>query len=447
MRKCRNWQTSKTKDLVIIAIVWVQVPSSALNNKTGTKQSVWSLSCCSKPKRALNPWFKVSPPARSARGMRSPGPHSPHLPQGFGCYGTGRLYIFSSRLHIRSEGEDKLMSQKKYSLLYPDTNAQYRTLSDVTMHDLGMNQICKKLSAKEREQNYIQNVMARLYADPAVTQYRCDIFEDVLQQKKMRDDLMEILERISFLREYGSFNREYDESACIWDLLHRLDELNDYIKCVDALHTCLAASDIHSAGFLGLKAYVEKIYADNGFAELKKDISELKMDTSQLKSITVGINLNDRFEADGIGLISVNSKYFTKSGILGNFYDHIASKDRINEDTIWKKNFKFQPFDVNADAVISTPMQKVMDTAVMRSESRGGHCEASRGRSGKGCDSLYRPNRQPYDFPYGEKSQRSTEQICFYYHYRHDRLDSGAALLYQMGGVHPKIAGTGLYLC
>ena len=29
-RKCRNWQTSKTKDLVIIAIVWVQVPSSAL---------------------------------------------------------------------------------------------------------------------------------------------------------------------------------------------------------------------------------------------------------------------------------------------------------------------------------------------------------------------------------------------------------------------------------
>lgn len=29
MRKCRNWQTSKTKDLVAIAVVWVQVPSSA----------------------------------------------------------------------------------------------------------------------------------------------------------------------------------------------------------------------------------------------------------------------------------------------------------------------------------------------------------------------------------------------------------------------------------
>ncbi len=29
VRKCRNWQTSKTKDLVSNALVWVQVPSSA----------------------------------------------------------------------------------------------------------------------------------------------------------------------------------------------------------------------------------------------------------------------------------------------------------------------------------------------------------------------------------------------------------------------------------
>ena len=72
MRKCRNWQTSTTKDLVSIAIVWVQVPSSALNNKTGTKRSVWSLSYCSKPKRALNPWFKVSAPLRSAQSRHPP---------------------------------------------------------------------------------------------------------------------------------------------------------------------------------------------------------------------------------------------------------------------------------------------------------------------------------------------------------------------------------------
>ena len=151
---------------------------------------------------------------------------------------------------------------------------------------------------------------------------------------------------------------------------------------MDALHTCLADSDIYSAGFLGLKAYVEKIYADNGFAELKKDISELKLDTSQLKSITVGINLNDRFEADGIGLVSVNSKYFTKSGILSNFYDHIAAKDRINGDTVWKKDFKFQPFDVNAET-FNASMQKAMDIGFMLSGVRVGVVKLPEGDQAK----------------------------------------------------------------
>ena len=187
------------------------------------------------------------------------------------------------------------MSHRKYSLLYPAEQAEYKTLSQTTMHDLGLDQICKKLSAKEAEQNYILNVMARMYADPVVTQYRCDIFEDVLQNKKMRDDMMEILGRISFLKDYGGFKREYDDSASIWDLLHRLDEINDYIKCVDALHTCLADPQLHSAGFLGLRDY-----------------------------------------------------------------EHIAAKDRINADTAWKKDFKFQPFDVNAEGALHTPLQKAM---------------------------------------------------------------------------------------
>ena len=37
MQECRNWQTSKTKDLVSNALVWVQVPSPAFNKKEQTK--------------------------------------------------------------------------------------------------------------------------------------------------------------------------------------------------------------------------------------------------------------------------------------------------------------------------------------------------------------------------------------------------------------------------
>ena len=121
--------------------------------------------------RGRRPWVQGLRSASVVAEQTSTGRLATHLPHGFGCcvagargfkvsplhsifrvkMGEAKLYGFRLKLHIRSEGEDKLMSQKKYSLLYPDTNAQYRTLSDVTMHDLGMDQICKKLSAKERE--------------------------------------------------------------------------------------------------------------------------------------------------------------------------------------------------------------------------------------------------------------------------------------------------------
>lgn len=51
--------------------------------------------------------------------------------------------------------------------------------------------------------------------------------------------MMEILGKISFLKDYGSFKRDYDENSGIWDLMHRLDEIGDYIECVDSLYSCL----------------------------------------------------------------------------------------------------------------------------------------------------------------------------------------------------------------
>lgn len=237
------------------------------------------------------------------------------------------------------------MKNQTYSILYPAGEASCKTLSSVTIHDLGLDLICRQLSAKEPEQKYIMNVLSKMYTDPEVTSYRCEVFEDVLSNPSLREDMVGILERISFLHDYGGFKRDFDESATIWDLMHRLDELNDYIHCVEALHDCLKEQSIHSKGFVGLKEYVESLYVDHGFAELKKDIEAARIETADLKSITVGINLNDRFEADGIGLISVNSKQFTKSNMLSHFCDHLTARNRVRDDCAWKGEYKFEPFD------------------------------------------------------------------------------------------------------
>jgi len=243
--------------------------------------------------------------------------------------------------------------EKKYSILFPDIECEYKVLSPVTIHDLGLDLIIKQLCAKEAEQNIITNIMSRVTADGRVAKYRADVFEDIRKHKKMREDMMEILGRINFLRDYGGFNREYDETASVWDLMHRLDEIKDYIECVDALYACLNEADLKSSGLKGLLDYVNRIYSDNGFGQLKKDIAELKTTTSNLKSVTVGINLNDRYEADGIGLISVNNKYFTKSGAISNFCDHIAGRDKISNEADWDGDYKYHQF-TESDAMGAT---------------------------------------------------------------------------------------------
>lgn len=229
----------------------------------------------------------------------------------------------------------------------PGCNPDYKKLSEVTIHDLGLPFICEQITDKKSEQALLLSILSKMTDDPETARYRSDIFSDICNNQVMREEILKILDKINFLRDYGSINKKYEESASVWDLMHRLDELKDYIQCVEAVFKSLSDADIHSQGLLFLKEYINGLYQDNGFAELKKDIAALKAATSDLKSVTVGINLNERFEAGGIGLISINNKYFTKSNIIGNFCERIAMKDNIKAGTEWEEDYKYHPFAAN----------------------------------------------------------------------------------------------------
>lgn len=231
------------------------------------------------------------------------------------------------------------------SLLTPPAcTPDYKILSDAAIHDLGLDYLCGQITEKKSEQTLLLSILSKMTDNAEVTRYRSDIFSDIYQNEAMRDEMLRILDKINFLRDYGSIGRAHEESAGIWDLMHRLDELKDYIQYVEAIFRSLSDADVHSEGLLCLRKYIDDLYHDNGFAELKKDIESLRAATADLRSVTVGINLNERFEADGIGLISINSKYFTKSNIISDFCEKITTKDMVKPDTEWKEEYRFHPF-------------------------------------------------------------------------------------------------------
>ena len=75
---------------------------------------------------------------------------------------------------------------EKISLLFPDHNLKFNKLYDVTVHDIGMDNIVSLLSDLKNEQTYIYNVMSMMTDSPENAKYRSDIFDDLMHNLAMR---------------------------------------------------------------------------------------------------------------------------------------------------------------------------------------------------------------------------------------------------------------------
>lgn len=251
--------------------------------------------------------------------------------------------------------------KSRYSILYPDfEGVRYKQLSETACHDLSLDLLCKKLTENSREAGLIMDTISNMTKDPRVSQYRQKVFCDILKFPGLRKQMMTLFDKFEYIRDFGLNHKFADERMGIWHLLRRMDELNDYITCVEAMQACLTENEVESEGLKGFKKYVEKLYYDANFEEMKKDIAALKIHSSEVKSVTVGINVNERFEATELGLISINKQYFKKSGIVSNLADALSSKQKLNDKADWNGDMHYQPVEMNVkgEGSLSTYMER-----------------------------------------------------------------------------------------
>lgn len=232
---------------------------------------------------------------------------------------------------------------RSVSLFYPaGKKREYAELKEVTFHDLGGEELADALPGKEAERNIIKRYMCHFVGDAEIAEYRSGVFDDIMKFPQLRSGLTELLDRIDFLKTYGSFSKVSDASG-VWELMHRLDEMRDYIDTVESMYKLLTETPITSQGFKELRDFTGEIYNGDGFSKLKEDIYALKADVRNLKSVTLGINLNERFEAESIGIVSINKKPFTRADIISNFAGYIMNKDTVNEDCDWNEDYGYRP--------------------------------------------------------------------------------------------------------
>lgn len=256
-----------------------------------------------------------------------------------------------------------IMETKNISILHPsfaDQNS-YKPMSPVTWHDLGMDAICDAITKKEEERTVLKKVMMNLSSNPAVAAYRGEVFEDILHHPEMRSKILKLLEQVKNLQDYMSSSRNIDKSDSIWTLTRRLKEVNDYILCIEALTECLTEADPKSQGLLALRQYVSDIQSDCYFAELKQDIAALYQVTNKVRSVTLGINLDENYDAETVGIISLNDKQFSNSKLLSAFAGKLSSGDQIQSGNDWNGKYTYRELQDHGDG-ISGAVQKNMLT-------------------------------------------------------------------------------------
>lgn len=222
------------------------------------------------------------------------------------------------------------MNREDFSLFKPQgSSAVYRTLSKEAINDLSVDFLCEALTKDPYELNIIKELLINITDDEEVIKYRSDIFEDFLKFPKLRENLTALLLKLKDLREIERFQKD-TEASSLWQLINRLRELDGYVDCITAIKTTLEEIDVKSEGLLKLKEMVQSIYADSGFPDLKKDIEELFEKARSLKSITLGVNLDNMLRPKTVGVISLNDKAFTDSGLLKRFISFASNQSELH---------------------------------------------------------------------------------------------------------------------
>ncbi|MBQ9742208.1 MAG: DNA mismatch repair protein [Ruminococcus sp.] len=225
------------------------------------------------------------------------------------------------------------MKNEEFSLRCPlGREASCKTLSKEAINDLSVDYICNALTKDSYEFNIIKQLLINITDDEEVIRYRCDVFEDFLRFPKLREDLTAILVKLKDLRDIERFQKD-TEASHFWQLINRLRELDGYVDCITAIKSTLEEIDIQSEGLIYLRDRVREIYSDSGFEVLKEDIAEMFSVARNLRSITLGVNLDDMLRPKSVGVISLNNKAFTDSGLLKRFVKFASSQSELHDGT------------------------------------------------------------------------------------------------------------------
>ena len=210
------------------------------------------------------------------------------------------------------------------NLLYPDNVSEDEgsfVKDENTINALKMLNIKSLLAAEEAD------VMRYLTADGAVIEYRQKLFRDIDRNPAVYDVLK------SLSKQMGDINDVMRKRSIFGhvseDVLYSFSAVSMYTDMIKfaAESTAEIINSLESEGLRELFSGMAEMAKSDKFREVTVLVAKINDSIHHAHSLTLGLNLNAKFEAYEAGIVSINSEPFTSSDIFSKIFGKIGKKD------------------------------------------------------------------------------------------------------------------------
>ncbi|MBQ2725067.1 MAG: hypothetical protein IJF78_05115 [Clostridia bacterium] len=177
------------------------------------------------------------------------------------------------------------------------------------------------------------DILRLLTADPEVLAYRQEIFRDLKENPTLYDILKKLREYLADLRDLSQ--KRVATGSSTEDVLYSFGELKVFIDMILEITESVGhfRPQLTSRALIGLLDTMDKIRNDASFPEVKGYVDKILATLRFPRSVTLGVNLNARFEPYEVGVVSINNEYYIGGGLFSTMFGKTAADGGLRCNT------------------------------------------------------------------------------------------------------------------
>lgn len=244
----------------------------------------------------------------------------------------------------------------------PDVEPRRAVLPAETVRDLGLEELAHAIGRAGTSPSAVLRLLTELPQDSREIEYRQSILRALWDDPDLCDQMRVLLQSMRELTVIGRTGSETEQPlmASIW----RLSELELYVELVEQLGRLLAERHIESAGLRLLASEIAGRAADPAFQELKGELPRLREGLKLHRSVTIGVNLDDKLRPVEAALLSVNAQRYQQGQFLSGFLRRAAGDEFLTQTPL-HQNTAVDPFTMQrAERLPLSPLFEELDSVL-----------------------------------------------------------------------------------